>query len=259
MKKILGIMAALALVTSANAAVRFYFTSSADAAGLVDTTNVFNDTDGSQTDGTSYLLNDDLPGVGVPEINPTLGEYLYLWVEFEAEPNGRKIQGINLVANDAAFQGLETEADRGIYLGDDQAGDSGSKLRWETSSKTTDLMTLAGITTPGIKNSTATNNSLFLYNGIKNGRHYALLGAIKPDAPSNGNRYEIRIGLGKNGVSYSGQAAPNVKTGGDEEEWSGAVRTEPEYLWGEAADAVIVPEPASMLLLALAGLALRRR
>jgi len=256
MKKILGILAGLALASAVNADVRFFFTSSLDAAGLTDTTHAFNDTDGGQTDGASYLLNDDLPTVGVPTLdlvtNPDA--FLYLWLEFEAEPNGRKVQGINLVGND---QG--NDADRGIYLGDDTLGDTGSKLRWETSSKTTDPMTLVGVSAPGIVNTNKANNVNFLYNGIKNGRHYALLGAIKP--LNEGGEYDIRLGLGKNGVSYANNVAPNVKTGGDEEQWNGAVRDEPDYYWSTAADAhiIAVPEPVSMLLLALAGLALRRR
>src|SRR5262249_25707245 len=154
--------------------------------------HVFDDTDGHKTDGASYLLNDSLPKIGVPTVDPSKGEFLYLWVEFENEPNGRKIQAINMVANDAAFKREEKEADRGMYLGDDSNGESGQKLRWTTSSKTKDAMTLVGVDTPGIVNRNRPNNEAFLYNGIKNGRHYALLGAIKPlpDDPT----YAIRLG-----------------------------------------------------------------
>lgn len=253
MKRFAIVLGACLLVSSASAAVRFFFTSSADGAGLADTTHVFDDTDGSGTDGKSYALNDNAPTVGIPTIDPSKGEFLYLWLAFEGEKNGRKIQGINIVANSEAYGGGVAELERGMYIGNDDGGPFGEPLRWNYSSKTLDAMTLAGVNVPGVKNQA---ENAFLYRG--GSARYALLGAI---APGEG-AYELRLGLGKNGVSYAknsdDQRAPRVKFGGNEEEFDGGVKE--ESYWSSDADAVIVPEPAAgLILIAILAVGSRRR
>lgn len=243
-----------ALCGSASGDVRFFFTSSADAAGLEDTTHIYDDTDVNGTDGSSYELNGTLPTIGVPTVD--IDGLLYLWVEFEGEKNGRKIQGINIVINSGAFNGDEEEVARGVYLGDDSA-DTGELFRWELGSKTSDDITLVAVTTPGIVNRT-TND--WLYYGSKNGRRVALLGAINVGWTMT----EYHLGIGQNGVSYAsnsdGQRAPMVKFGGNDEQFDGNVQDQEGFRWSSNADAHgYVPEPGSLFLIAAAALLIRRR
>lgn len=234
--------------------VRFYFTSSSDSAGLADPTHAFDDTDGLGADGASYRLADELPEIGVPTIDPTMGEYLYVWMEFEGTRDGRRVRGINVVFNDRSFAGEQTETDRGLYLGDDTDPEDGSgeKLRWELTSKTDDPATLSGIRTPGIENWTTDG---WLYRGSEEGRRIALLGAIAVDAPADGKPYELRMGLGSGGIDYRGGNGdirePDVWFGNNDERIQ-------RKTYSTDADAVVVPEPASIGLMLVAG-ALRRR
>jgi len=246
MKKLIGMVAGLALVASASADVRFYFTNSATGAGLTDSSLALKNTDGAGTDGTSYALTDTAPSVSNPDVDPAAGEWLYLWVAFENEPNARKIQGINLSID---MDGNEVA--RGIYLGDDTNGDEGGSIRWNLGSRTEDAMVLVAIQEPGVVHRTTDR---WLYDG---GTRSALLGGIQFKGDSE---YDVRLGLDRQGVSYSGQASPMVKLGANDEQFDGAVQPEgTPTRWSTDPDAHVVPEPAGLLLLALAGLAIRRR
>ena len=246
---------------AARADVRVFFTSSADPAGLTDLTHVFDDTDGGQTDGSSYKLTDAAPTVGVPTVDASKGEFLYLWLAFEDAAAGRIVQGINMVFNDQTQSGGHGEEDRGVYLGLDDNGDGGD-LRWNHKSTTYDRdesdgrkgVSLIAVTEPGIQNSSTDG---FLYRG---GEHVALLGAIKPHSST----YEIRLGIAYNGVSYRSndddERSPMVKLGGNDEKFDGHTREHGSpVLWSTDADAYVVPEPATVALLLAAGLILRRR
>lgn len=250
MKSILALIAGLGLVTSAFADVRFYFTNSADEAGLTNPALAFSNTDGNGTDGSSYALTGAAPKVSTPFVEPQNGQWLYLWVAFEDEPNNRKIQGINLSIN-----AEDHEVARGIYLGDDSNGDEGGSVRWNLGSQTDDPLVLVAIQEPGIVNRSADR---WLYDG---GTRTALLGALQFEYGQKGS-YEVRLGLERQGVSYSGQKAPMVKLGSNNEQFDGSVLPEgTQVRWSTDPDAKIdgVPEPASILLLALAALAVRPR
>jgi hypothetical protein len=147
MTRLAAAFAALALAATAGADVRFFFTNSADGAGLA-TGDPFEDTGGNGTDGNDYTLTDVVPEVGCPTIDPSRGEFLYLWVRFEDEPNNRKIQGIHLTAHDQPA----LEADRGVSIGNDDNGDQGGSVRWNYGSQMVDPMVLVAIREPGIVN-----------------------------------------------------------------------------------------------------------
>lgn len=233
------------LLPPANAGfVRFYFTSSADPAGLTDPSLAFMNSGGNGTDGVDYALNGERPSVTAPTIDARRGEFLYLWVAFEKEPNNRKIQGINLEIDSDAW-----EIDRGIYLGDDENG-SGGSIRWNLGSQTTDPMVLVAIEEPGIVN---VKDDGWLYHG--GDTRTALLGAIAFDETFKG---EVRLGLARQRVSYERGASPRVKFGDNEEYADGWACDEncPTW-WSTDADAYVIPEPATLMLLILSAAAIR--
>jgi hypothetical protein len=121
MNKLAGVLACLAFIVTAGADVRFFYTNSADGSGLA-TGDPFEDTGENGDDGSDYTLTDVVPQVGCPTIDPGKGEFAYVWVKFEDEPNDRTIQGLNLTLNDQPA----LELDRGVYLGVDFLG----SLRW---------------------------------------------------------------------------------------------------------------------------------
>lgn len=218
-------------------AVRFYFTSSADPAGLTDPSLAFKDTGGNGTDGTDYALNGELPAVSAPTIDARKGEFLYLWVAFEKEPNNAKIQGINIT-----IDGDGWETARGLYLGDDSSGGGGGSIRWNLGSQTSDPIVLVAIEEPGVVNS---KTDAWLYYG--GDTRTALLGAIEFDEKFNG---EVRLGLCKQEVTYYRRSSPHVKLGANEETLDGGIWVEGQPpRWSTDPDAYVVPEPASLILL----------
>jgi hypothetical protein len=105
-------------------------------------------------------------------------------------------------------------------------------------------MVLVAIHENGIRNRSSDD---FLY--LASDR-VALVGAYRFKWSSEPT--EIRIGLEAMGVSYANRRAPFVKTGADEEEFAGAVRPRDEPpLYGVEPDAIVVPEPSTLVLLAV--------
>lgn len=237
----------VALAAPAAADIRFFFSKSSEEAGLTNPALAFLHTGGSGRDDSEYRLRDTAPAIGVPTIDPALGEYLYLWAAFEDEPDNRKIQGIHLTISQD-----ENEIVRGVYLGNGDNSDDGGSLRWNYNSRTNDSMVLVAVETPGIRNRAADG---WLYHG--GSERMALLGAFKFSVNAVTG---IRLGLEFQGVSYAGNKAPKVKLGGNDEQFDGAVQPEDTPTrWSSDLDANIVPEPATAVLLLLAGVALRRR
>lgn len=238
----LAVLGVLAIsVSAAPAAVRFYFTSSADPAGLTDPSLAFKDTGGNGTDETDYALNGELPSVSAPTIDARKGEFLYLWVAFENEPSDVRIKGIHF-----GIDGDSAESDRGVYLGDNSL--HGGPVRWNLGSQTNDPMVLAAIQEPGIRNS---DPDAWLYYG--GDTRTALLGAIAFEAKSP---LEIRLGIEYPGVFYDRQASPIIKLGGNEEQIEGGIDN--QWIWSTDADAYVIPEPGMLTLLLIAAGAVRR-
>jgi hypothetical protein len=153
------------------------------------------------------------------------GDTVYVWVKFLNEPNNRKINGldINMTPADAAAW----------YILDDQVNET---KRWDGAYATgapefrTPHKVLVAATADGIRNYTE-DNPRKLYKGGT--YRTALLGALRYDTPG------VYTGqLGAAGISYAGgYSAPTVEFG----------------------TVTVTPEPASGLLLLLAGIFPRRR
>ena len=222
MKKALVLFAVLGLVASASASLEIFFT---DATyGLTDPGLAYTATVGGGGDFLAYAAA-AIPDGPMTELEPGTA---YVWVEFVGETPGAKLQGLHLGYSGPVGQWASYKGDGGVP----------TFMRWQGAAEPyasgtggTLPINHVAVTSWGIQNMDLGPADFMTYTNGE-GHVTALLGAVEFTDAGEAGMY-----LGDLGVSYSGAPDPEV------------------VLYG----ATIIPEPASLLLLGLAGLLIRRR
>lgn len=282
MRRFLAASLVLSAVAAANAQLAplsLWFSNSADGSGIT-TGNQDSRHHYSRGVGASAAIMS--PGPGSPTVNPDLGEYLYLWASLPDGPD-TKVQGLNLnfvIDGPATFTSWQLYGVRRDATNptEDPIGTTPvARYRWEASSvrlgqgvlgaggTRIDNSTLTAVQTNGLQSNgntigegtTNDPDSLNLWDEDA-GVTTWLLGIFRVAGGSRSDPARVWIELGANGAAYAGGAGlqPPVEIGGDAGIAGGV---------GAAGrrsanpDALVVPEPASLILLGLAALALRRR
>lgn len=255
MRKIVTVLALLALVATASATVRVFVTKSCDGYGLEDNANAFTPTvstvyaNGVNENTFDYEDYDGVPGPLRPGAYPPIdspagtcdapvditppGQFAYIWLQFQSEPAGAKINGLAITIRECGSTDPSTKVSTTYYLCNN-VNLTGNK-RWDGAATPpgypefhNNPQTMVAITAYGIKNLNPVLAEQLWSGGTK---RMALLGSIQ--APFDNTTYEILI----TNISYASPPNPSVA--------GGAFR--------------FTPEPASLLLMGLAGLLIRRR
>jgi hypothetical protein len=262
MKKVLCVIALLMMVASASASVRVFVTSSADPYGLTIPANAFQPTystvysnNVNENAYDYYYGNGPFVAAAFPPVDAPSGDLLtpvdiqdgnwaYIWFQFQDEPKLRKINGLEVTisyygtAYDPNEPSTHPPVATNYYLCNDKQ--SSGKKRYDGTATPpgypewhNNLQVLVAVDANGIVN--GVDDPVLMYHFQTGGNPrtgVALLGAVA--APFDGTIYEIAI----TDVNYSEPPHPEM---------------------APAAVFRFVPEPASLVLLALAGLVLRRR
>jgi len=285
MKKVLVLVCVLAMVATASATVRIYFTKGLTTTGLADKAYDMQYTLGgsvwpdgmngmdvysghwSVAGGTNAAFAPYNPAATVCTVNP--GDTVYVWFQFYGEAASKQVSGIDFYTNfavtDPRFHGRTMAA--AWYLLDDTyapdpndenqaeypAGDGTKRWNGDVSPErfaATDRVTLVAASgANGPKNQTG-DDLAHLYkggtSGSNNANRIALLGAMK--FPAKG-RTDIAYGTEEYDVQPILGGEKVAYLGTPSENW-------PTVTFGSIH---VTPEPAALVLMGLAGLLIRRR
>jgi hypothetical protein len=262
MKKLLCLAAILAFATAANAVDgRLFITGWDEGYGLDKPENAciptFSEVD---LDGNNYNAYDYYYGTGPFEVaafppaahagygagSPLaldpMGGGAYLWLQFDASmPKNATINGLQVEVWDAGTGMIADGFAPVTYYLQNDISSSGFK-RWDGPATAPDYAEFTGnnpqvlvaVTAYGIKKTNLDNPSQ-LYTGM-NGGFIALLGSICLDEMDPAGTYFVAI----TDINYTEGTADPAN-------------------WGYDTYFTVIPEPATLMLLGLAGLVLRRR
>jgi hypothetical protein len=261
MKKVLVILAALALVATASASVRVFVTPALGGTsyGLTIPANhnvatyTAVDSDGNVTaGGQDYYSGAFVAAAWPPQAAPSgtfgspvtiaPGDWAYIWFEFQAEPAGAKIVGLQITVSDATTNITTPTSELGFtyYFQNDALGTGNTRANSEITQPGApqyhkNPQSILSLTATGIQNVPSASGVWNMGKRYVAGESMYLLGAIDGGAVKALKTYKISITT----IEYS----------------SGTPGTPVDGYFAITP----LPEPASLLLMGLAGLLLRRR
>lgn len=255
MKRLAWLAMACVAVTSVQAEIRIFVTASSDGYGLSNPANAFQPTfstvneDGENVNGYDYADADgnptgnfavsSFPPANAPlgtEAEPILiqpGHWAYVWIQFQGEPKGLKVNGMHVGVSVAGSTDL-APVSTAWYVCNNMNSPILSK-RWDGTATPPEypewhgnMQTFVAVTAYGLQNF----GSDVPWNLYEGSSRIALLGAVQ--APADGTVYQLR----KSEICY-------FVPPGDYEFSLGYFK--------------FVPEPATWFVLALGVLIVRRR
>jgi len=270
MKKVACVFALLALASFASANVEIFFTSASpwNTSWGGPPANIFapsagngtdyenQDADGNPIIGDGYAVaTSAFPTAFNSNLNVNPGDTAYIWIKFNYDAvNGpsklAKMQGLDLMFQNTATGNYDIAAHGGdiaFYMSDNSVAGAAFGPRWDGdignppySNFKKSHQVLVAVTAKGIPFNTS-QDPLNMYRWNSTGQYgIALLGAVKVGHAGDFEQTGIYdFALGTQGINFN--------TG---------VNVSPPVSFGTLT---VIPEPAAILLLGLAGLLIRRR